>query len=271
MDARNFDALAARYAADGVVKVPALVSPAEAAVIGGALNHYLEDDPGEGNTTFFGHGPGKTTARWIYQREQAIPDVLRSSGAAAAVARIIGAAKLSVWYDVAFIHEPREESVGTQWHHDIPAFPFKGERNPSLWVALSQVTMDSSPLQCLKGSHKDGVSYIPPLPILPDGEPALPDYVAAPDFDRLVADGRYEVLSWTMNVGDCLIIHPYTVHGAPGNRNKTIRRTAYSVRLMGSDCRWQPDFYSLPLARIDTSAMRSGDSPDRLPLPVVYP
>ena len=52
--------------------------------------------------------------------------------------------------------------------------------------------------------------------------------------------GDVRILSWDMKAGDCICHHPLTVHGSGGNRSKTQRRLALSVRYMGADAIWDP-------------------------------
>jgi len=43
-----------------------------------------------------------------------------------------------------------------------------------------------------------------------------------------------------MKAGDCLVHHPLTVHGAPGNFSPKKRRAAISTRYFGRDAFWDP-------------------------------
>lgn len=67
-------------------------------------------------------------------------------------------------------------------------FPFKGEMNPGLWVALTPVTEDSAPLMCIKGSHRTGVLYRPAV-YTDQNAPVVEGFEALPDWDAKIAAG----------------------------------------------------------------------------------
>ena len=55
-----------------------------------------------------------------------------------------------------------------------------------------------------------------------------------PDVDEQVADE--DILSWSLEPGDCLVFHMLTLHGAPGNQRDNSRR-ALATRWLGDDAR----------------------------------
>ncbi len=152
-------------------------------------------------------------------------------------ARLMGADEVRVFYDQVFVKEPRTQEM-TDWHHDLPFWPLRGEQILSVWVALTDVGPENSALEYIAGSHKWGKFY---RAAIPDKDPNFKsDLEECPNFSQFKDDPRYRFLSWTMKAGDCLVHHPLTVHGAPGNFSPTRRRAAISTRYFGPDTLWDP-------------------------------
>jgi hypothetical protein len=51
---------------------------------------------------------------------------------------------------------------------------------------------------------------------------------------------KFELLTWDMEPGDCLVHHSFAVHGAPGISTQSERRRAYATRWFGEDVRFDP-------------------------------
>lgn len=149
------------------------------------------------------------------------------------------------WYDQLFIKEPTTVAP-TQWHHDLPFWPFLGNDIISIWVALTPATRESSGLQYLTGSHKWGKFY---RPVTPDEDPAFdnPELERCPNFTEQEGDPELTFLSWDMEPGDCVCHHPLTVHGAGPNKSSTQRRIGLSLRFFGKDARYDPRPYTVRL------------------------
>jgi ectoine hydroxylase-related dioxygenase (phytanoyl-CoA dioxygenase family) len=89
-----------------------------------------------------------------------------------------------------------------------------------------------SPLRCIVGSHRNPAMFRPPVYVEQAGQ--LPaGYVDMPDVEAGIARGEYRVLNWEVRAGDALLIHPYTLHGAPPNRSPR-PRIAFTTRWAGT-------------------------------------
>jgi len=165
-------------------------------------------------------------------------DFRNNSPAAEIGATLMGADRVRYWYEQMFIKDAGT-SAPTQWHHDLPFWPFLGEDLVSIWVALTPVSDETSGLQYVAGSHKWDKFY---CPVTPDEDPAFsdPDMEACPDFSERKGDQDLEFLSWDMEPGDCICHHPLTVHGAGANTSPTTARAAISIRYLGNDVTWDP-------------------------------
>jgi ectoine hydroxylase-related dioxygenase (phytanoyl-CoA dioxygenase family) len=278
--ADELDAFRQAYQRDGVVHVPGLLTPAWTARLLGALQHAREVltsgaaaavDPMQGRTTTtaatpgfstaeFSQAPGRLTIRWLWRDEPQVRSFFTDSGVAPVVAAVIGARRLQYWYDLTFFHDPGADGAGSPWHHDIASFPCKGEQIPSLWIAMNDISEDMSPLHCIRGSHRNPVQFRPPVYV--DPGVVLPDgYGDMPDVEARLASGEYERLSWDIRAGDALLIHPYTLHGAPPNRSDKAR-VAFTTRWAGDDVAWRPDPLSMKVPGVDLSRVPVGQRPD---------
>ena len=192
------------------------------------------------------------------------------SPAAQIVAALTGASSLRFWLDATFSKVGLAAETATPWHNDECTFSLQGAQLPSLWIALTDVDDDNSPLQTLVGSHRDTWRYHSPF--LPQDLPRPDDYRP---WDELLARVRAPVAairSWSVAAGDILLIHPRTIHGAPPRRSDAVgRRLAFTLRWIGSDVRWQPNPLTFGLAPFDRHpAMTLGAPPPEDLFPVVW-
>lgn len=175
-------------------------------------------------------------------------DFRDNSPAAEIGATLMGADRVRYWYDQLFIKDAGT-SAPTQWHHDLPFWPFLGEDLVSIWLALTPVSDETSGLQYVAGSHKWGKFY---CPVTPDEDPAFTDdgMEPCPNFSEMKDDPDLEFLSWDLQPGDCICHHPLTVHGAGANASPTLARAAISIRYLGRDVAWdpRPNVMKLPVA-----------------------
>lgn len=127
----------------------------------------------------------------------------------------------------------------TPWHQDQAYYEIDGQQVCSVWLPVDPVS-EHTCLRLLKGSHKfpqyfkpvhfDGPPFTS-YEMKPGNEKQAGDFLSPPDVD---GNDQYQVLSWNMEPGDCIVFHMKTVHGAHGNNLKTPRR-AFSTRWLGDD------------------------------------
>ena len=172
---------------------------------------------------------------------------LDDSPAAEMAATIMRSDKVRFWVDATFLKEENQAAEGTPWHNDTCTWPFWGRQMTILWIALTDVGPDDGPLITVRGTHSgDGRYYSTFFP--QDQEPPagyrpwqeLMDQAESPDA---------EIQTWTMRAGDCLFMHPTTIHGsAPRAADSGRPRLAFSTRWLGDDVVWKPDPLTVPMA-----------------------
>jgi ectoine hydroxylase-related dioxygenase (phytanoyl-CoA dioxygenase family) len=89
--------------------------------------------------------------------------------------------------------------------------------------------------------------------------------------DKVAAPGA-PIKAWTLNAGDCLVMHPKTIHSSlPRTTTKPGRRLAFSTRWLGDDAIWAPDDYCrLGLAPEVEAQLPYGQPPSTAIYPIVW-
>ena len=273
----------ATYQRDGTVKIPGAVTdwvePLSAAIADVLERHRLGVLEGTPPNSFqneirvdeeFGGG---IIALNLVPHDSRFSDWLRRSPTAEMVAAVTQSKRVRYWIDASFVKTEDAAAEGTPWHNDTCTWPFWGEQMVILWVALTDIGLEDGPLTTVRGSHHgDGRYYstffpesetIPPPPYKP--WQALLDQVTAPDA---------VILTWTMAAGDCLFMHPSTVHGSlPRAARSTVPRLSFSTRWLGDDVIFRPDDLTRPMTERlnDHPAMRYGEPPGEAAIPITWP
>ena len=213
--------------------------------------------PADGTAAFF-----QDFCNW--QRIAEFRAFVVESPAAAAAARLMRSRSARFFHDHVLVKQAGTSAV-TPWHQDQPYYPVLGHQNVSFWTPLDPVARDTV-MECVAGSHRWGKGY---RPTRFDGTPLYPqdDFESIPDIEAQRAELR--ILGWDMQPGDAIAFSFMTVHGAPANRSRTVRR-AFSSRWLGEDARYavrtgktSPPFPDL--------ALEDGDPLDVPLFPLVYP
>ena len=161
----------------------------------------------------------------------------------------------------------------TPWHHDQPYYPVNGCQVCSLWMPLEPIEQADS-LRFVRGSHRWGRWFVPRkfrdgrdyAADSPSDNEGFSTYESLPDVDEETEAA--DILSWSLEPGDCLAFHMLTLHGAPGNRSALARR-ALATRWLGDDARFadRPWAISPPV----TGGLHPGDPMNCDEFPVVWP
>jgi len=252
---------------DGVVKVEGAVDPAW---IGRMLEladaqltnpgRWVGDSGKEG-------GPGRLfTDRYLWRTVPAVRDFVFGSGVARLAGELLEAERVRFYFDHLLVKEPHTPNP-TPWHQDIPYWPFLGRQIASVWVSATDLTVEESSLEFIRGSHRWN-KYFTPKAFTASGskwaEANAGDEL--PDIEAARSD--YDVVGFDVKAGDALVFSAWTVHGSPGNAGDR-RRVALSTRWLGDDATWDPRPAADPsVTQADTTAVAGHypDDDDRFPV-----
>lgn len=233
------------YDRDGVVRIAGALDPTEVSELSerimAILDRYGETAKISDNMVVVKYDGG-AYVEFLSRDDQAFMRHLLASRLPQLAARIMRIGKVTFWRDEAHFKQRGNATNKTPWHHGAGSFPFKGRQILTIWVPLTPITMEDSPLQSILGTHRQqAVRYRPPTRT---DAPDLPGYADIPDFDAQIAQGELDVATWTSAPGDAVLFHPFSVHGAPPNTGGR-DRLAYVSRWLGDDALWQPDAFSV--------------------------
>ncbi len=248
-----------RFQADGVVKVEQAVDPAWVARIHALADaqmaspgRWVGDSAADGGNG--GDGPGRLfTDRYLWREVPEVNDFVFNSGVAGLAGRLLEAERVRFFFDHLLVKEPGTPNP-TPWHQDIPYWPFLGKQIASVWVSASDLTVEESSLEFVRGSHRWD-RYFTPKAFTEQGSSwaeategdTLPDIEAERD--------EHDIIGFDVAAGDALVFSAWTVHGSPGNAGGH-RRVALSTRWLGDDTTWDPRPSSDPsVTQADTTAV----------------
>lgn len=203
-------------------------------------------------------GPGRFYFKvFMWQEDHDFRDYAFTSPAPQIAAEVVGLDQVRFFYDQLWIKTPGS-SAPTNWHQDLPFWPLLGNHIPSVWLALTPVTRETSGVVYIAGSHKWGKFY---RAIAPNGDSRFsdPSHEECPDFHKEFDKSSYNFLSWDMAPGDVLVHHPLAVHGAGGNHSQSQGRIGLSCRYLGGDAVWDPRGNVMPFG--GTQHLKSGALP----------
>ena len=194
-------------------------------------------DPGPWNTVYTPEGePGGFYDDYCnWQRISEYEDFIKHSPAAELGGNLTSSDTARIYHEHVLVKEPGTKET-TPWHHDLPYYGVDGDQLCSIWLPLDKVPQSVCP-EFVAGSHNSGTLYYPRLFINNtnyaegiDGYETIPDITAQRE--------ELELLSWDLELGDCIVFHMRTVHGAPATSGLTSRRRAFSTRWTGDDARF---------------------------------
>lgn len=192
-------------------------------------------------------------------------DFLLHSPAAEIAGRVMGSSKVNLFHEHVLVKEPGTLER-TPWHHDQPYWTVDGDQVCSIWMSLDPVPKATCP-EFAAGSHRWGAWYTPKRFVDSGDHPSEdPNFQPVPDVDNHRED--YNLLSWDLEPGDCILFHALTLHGAPGNPLPS-RRRAVASRWTGDDARYvlRSGFMSPPPIE---GAPEPGGAMDSEAFPVVW-
>ena len=155
------------------------------------------------------------------------------------VAKAMGSPTARFLFDHLFVCGPNTP-LEHYWHQDISYWPIEGKQICSIWVTLTDCTVDSSALELVLDSDKGDIHAIRPFGEEDFGEDVKKNYDKGgiPKFHEM--RDKYKILSADLKAGDAYFFNARIMHASGGNRSKDVERVAYSVRYIGEDVTWHP-------------------------------
>ena len=263
----------ATYQRDGVIRLPQAVDPEWV----DRMNKVVDAQLARPSTWANDANPGAATNRMFTDRYQwrdnpEIKAYIFESGIAQLAAQAMQSNGVRFYFDHILVKEPNT-AVATPWHQDVPYWPFLGKQICSVWLALSDVTVEQSAMEFARGSHASGKYYLPELFGARDNHPN--DWINSGEGETVPAieDKRedYDIVGWDMRAGDAVLFSAWILHGAPGNSSTTRRRAAISTRWLGDDAVWHPHPGADPTVTQDDVSLAPGEfAHDEQVFPLVW-
>lgn len=213
---------------DGAVCLRGAFAPQWIELAADGIRHNL-DHPSPMFQSFGKEGEKGSFSSDIWSRRQIrqLETFALDSPAAAIAAQCLRTDTVRLLQDTWFVKTPGTQ-VRTPWHHDnVVLGPFC-----SIWVALDPIPKAAA-LEFVRGSHRWPQLFMPANFFEAEQKdlPAVEEFYAryhgqfdiaadktfsrVPDIEANRDD--YDILSWEMEAGDCLVFHARTLHGSPGN------------------------------------------------------
>ncbi len=198
---------------DGVVALSGVLTPDQVDGLRDAIERVIATAPDDPRRNGF------FTRSMLTESVEEIRDLCMRSPAPGILSRLLGEPRIYLYEDTVMVKEPLSPRE-TPWHQDRPYYPAGIGEVGTIWFALDVVTRESGAVRYVRGSHRTGERYTQP-PTFQTVSPDMPDFDAHPE--------RFEIVSFDLEPGDCLVHHGMTVHGAGGNRSATLRRRAVAI------------------------------------------
>ncbi|WP_028923273.1 phytanoyl-CoA dioxygenase family protein [Pseudonocardia acaciae] len=150
-----------------------------------------------------------------------------------------------VWYFAEEIFLKQGGKAGrSPWHQDTAYLPWAGSHWANAWISFQSLP-EGNALEIIRGSHRgvqyDGTTFAnPDDPTEPMwGAQALP---RLPNIDAdLAADPTaHDVLTWAVEPGDVIALHPRSLHGGAGTDPRCPDRHTLVLRFFGDDATFRP-------------------------------
>jgi ectoine hydroxylase-related dioxygenase (phytanoyl-CoA dioxygenase family) len=183
-----------------------------------------------------------------------------------ACGRVMESKEVRFFIDQIFAKEPHSTSK-TIWHNDRAGWPFTGVMVPSFWMPLTPITKENC-LETLAGSHTQDVKYWNSTANSRQMV-KLADRTNLPDGEAIRNNENFRILSWDLEPGDALLLHPWVLHYSAGNPSDDWR-IAISIRPIGDDIRWDPRPECVNLAGVSFDEMIPGEKPQGPIVPLIW-
>jgi ectoine hydroxylase-related dioxygenase (phytanoyl-CoA dioxygenase family) len=208
--------------------------------------------PSSQSKTWTGEAQGKFFQDgFAWNRFGALRQFVFESPAGRVVSALMDSARVNLYMDHILLREPSTNKA-TPWHHDTPYCFVDGRDFCTIWLPLDPIPKGEG-LRLISGSHRWGKTFLPvdfgssAAYVNASGQPVaheqVPDIDAAPD--------AYEICTWELELGDCVVFYCNMLHSAPAHLSTHVKRRVYSTRWVGDDARYALRSWSVPPLPVD--------------------
>jgi len=264
-----------QFRRDGVVALRDRFDPDWLETLSGTIDEALRSPgPNLVNHSKTSGAPAYYEDFWSWNRYPGFRRFVHESPCAAIAAELLGARRINLVMDNWFLREAGSQSR-PPFHHDISYFDFDGTMCV-LWLPLEPVSADNG-IAFVKGSHLwdklflrvrfadghrvdgeacevNGECYEPP-----------PDVAADP--------GRYDLVRFDLDLGDCIYFDMRTLHGALSTLDPTETVRRYTLRMSAEDgrIRYRGDWARAEREIFEAAGYGEGDALDGSFFPRLWP
>ena len=197
---------------EGVVLLKGIFDSDWVALLNEGLNQNYQN-PTHRARTWDRDSEGRTMF-WDSQAWQGIneyQEFIFHSPAAQLAGKLLGSKDINFFFDAVFVRSPGSQ-FSTPWHQDEPYWSIEGYDTCTIWMPLVPVKKESA-LAYVPGSHlnnqifdqynfgdlnPDGKNNVDQVDFSGIAEESIPDIDADPEL--------YNVVSWDMQPGDCVVL-----------------------------------------------------------------
>ena len=164
------------------------------------------------------------------------------SPAAELAGNLMKSSDINFFFDAVFLRSPGSQ-FSTPWHQDEPYWSVEGYDTCTIWMPLVPVKKESA-LAYVPGSHlnskvfdqynfgdlnPDGKTNVDQVDFSGIAEESVPNIDADPE--------AYNVVSWDMEPGDCVVFNSRILHGGSGNLSQDRDLRVFTSKWVGDDVR----------------------------------
>lgn len=151
----------------------------------------------------------------VWQESETLREFVCATRFATIAAELMGVRKLRLYHDQAMIKFPGGRP--SPWHKDHYYWPLASHQTIKMWLALSDIPLESGAMTFASGSHRSGL--FPELPITNNSQDL---------FDQIIRDHNFATRSCTLAAGDATFYSGDVLHCAREN-SSTLHREAIAV------------------------------------------
>ncbi|HZK98727.1 MAG TPA: phytanoyl-CoA dioxygenase family protein [Caulobacteraceae bacterium] len=248
--------LAARFRRDGFVHVPGVLTPAELARGGAAVDEAVAARKRGDTRRLDEKTPYEQSflqCQYIWEDFPGVRPLTFHPAIGEIAATLIGAARIRLWHDQALYKEAGGRE--TEAHTDQPYWPIAQSDTATVWIPLGEVDETSGCMGYVPGSHLAPAEFVDIFGTPGAGKALEAKFAATPPvFVRCQS-------------GDVIFHHGSTVHMARANRSAATRRVYTAIYFRDGCTRGGERAHP----SVDRDAIAVGAPIDGAATPIVWP